>query len=204
MASKVGRGNLRPMTERRRAELRKRLPRADTAFAIVDRKGLVKVAKPFATQPGCASPLVSSSGTQKATSGMTTHAGPGYSYVTYICYGQKFGGVAATSFTATATGFDFSGAQYFCFAEKCSNGQGANFSSTLSGSVKTSGSVATIDMIYECSALCGGTVVCVESGSFVGTLAPGQTDPLHADYIGDYVWTLVCCPDVKWGGFPIG
>lgn len=184
----------------RRARLLKRLPRMSEIRALHPMDGLVPVVVPLAGTVACTAPLTVTSGTMGPFNGVHVHAGPGDAYATYICGGLKFGGGIAATFTAGRAQIGFSGTQYFCFVQPCSDGSGSTFLTSCAGTIRTLRSGTTIEMVYECRAMCGGTVVCLETGSFTGKLSGLTPDPLHGDYNGTYDWTLQCCPDIKWRG----
>ncbi len=183
---------------RRWQALKRKLPHPAHVLAYDGGFMEIMADKPSASLTACLSPLTTSSGKTQTQLGVNTHAGPDYFYVTYMCSGFEFGGAAAANFTPIPDGHAFTGVQNFCFVKKCSDGKPSASLTNLSGSIVTQTGVSTLEMTYECRAFCGSDIVCIEVGSFHGTMQSGDTDPLHAWYLGIYEWTLTCCPDVTW------
>lgn len=204
--SRRSRSVVRPvLSPRRRSQLHKALPWVKDVPVWDSRAGLVAFPVPLAETVPCSAPLTITSGkTQEPLNGVHVHAGPDFSHVTYMAFGLGFGGGAEAAFSAKASEIGFSGKQQFCFLQPCSDGSGSTFLATCSGTIRPAGSGTKIEMIYEVRAMCGGTVVCLETGSFVGMLQKGTPDPLHGDYNGLYEWQLQCCPDIVWRGGKLG
>lgn len=183
---------------RRKDALKRRLPHPATVLVWDGGFMEVQVDKPSASLTACTSPLVITSGKTEKLHGASTHAGPDFYRVYHVCNGFEFGGLATCSFIKTKDGHSFTGIMNFCWIRKCSDGRPSTSFTTLSGAITTMSGIATLEMVYDCSAFCGPDVVCLEEGSFLGSTYKAVPDPLHADFFGVYEWTLTCCPDVAW------